>query len=138
LSRKYVDMITDIVELPINFDEKLIKGFNTFHQFMKDDPEWLLMILELIVHSTHKPENKSEVIKLYKQLMFLISTGFSEARNSKEIKRKFDDDVASSLIIATMIGLGVLNVLDAQAADFSKAYEYYKEMVGNFIKMKKK
>jgi AcrR family transcriptional regulator len=138
LSRKYVDMISDIVELPINFDQKLTRGINTFHQFMVDEPKWFLMVLELIVHSTHQPENKSEVLTLYNQLMGLIRSGFEEARNSKEIKRKFNDDVVSSLIISTLIGLGVLNVLDNQATDFPKAYQYFKEIVDNFIKMKKK
>lgn len=137
LSRKYVDMISDIVALPINFDEKLTKGFNTFHQFMVDDPEWLLMILELIVHSTHDPENRSEVITLNKQLMALIGSGFAEVRNANGIEKKFDEDVVSSLIIAMMIGLGVLNVMDKQATDFSKAYKYFKDMVDSFIKMKR-
>ena len=138
LSRKYVDMISDIVSLPINFDEKLAKGINAFHQFMADEPKWFLMILELIVHSTHQPENKANVLALYTQLMGLIGSGFAEARKSKEITRKFDDDVVSSLILSTCIGLGVLNVLDKQATDFPKAYHYLKEIVDNFIKIEMK
>ncbi len=138
LSRKYVDMIADIVSLPISFDEKLAKGINAFHQFMADEPKWFIMILELIVHSTHQPENKAKIITLYTQLMDLIRSGFAEARNSNEIKRKFDDDVVSSLIISTSIGLGVLNALDSQTTDFPKAYQYFKEIVDNFIKMEQK
>jgi len=137
LSQKYVDMIFDIVSHPASVDKKLTKGFKIFHQFMVDEPKWLLMILELIVHSTHKPEYRAEVISLYKQLMGLIGSGISDAKKSKEIKRHFDDDVVSSLIIATLTGLGVLYVLDSQAMDFSKAYQYYKEMVDNFIKTEK-
>ncbi len=131
-------LISDIVSLPINFDEKLAKGINAFHQFMADEPKWFLMILELIVHSTHQPENKATVITLYKQLMDLIRSGFTEARNADEIKRKFDDDAVSSLILSTCIGLGVLNVLDEQATDFPKAYHYLKEIVDNFIKIEMK
>ena len=137
LSRKYVDMISDIAELPNDFDDKLAKGFNTFHQFMTDDPEWLLMILELIVHSNHNPENKSDVISLYQRLMVLIGSGFTEAEKLRMQERKIDGQVVSSLIIAMMIGLGVLNVLDKQATDFSKAYTYFKDMVDYFIKMKR-
>lgn len=138
LSRRYVEMISDVIELPIDFSEKLTMGINTFHQYMADEPKWFLMILELIVHSTHQPENKAKVLGLYSELMGLIGSGFAEARKSKEIKRKFDDDVVSSLILATCIGLGVLNSLDNQATDFPKAYQYFKEIVDNFIKMEKK
>ena len=43
----------------------------------------------------------------------------------------------SSLIVATLIGLGVLFILDKQATDFSLAYSYFQHMLEDFLGLRR-
>ena len=132
LNQRYVNIIEEVAILPEPIPKKLKTGFQEFQKFVEAEPKWILMIIDITVQAVQKSESKKEVISLYSRLMDLITRTFTEGRNNKEVEKKFDDQVISSLILATLMGLGVFYVMDKKLVNFPKAYQYFLKMITQF------
>lgn len=130
LNRKYLDIMSDVASLPVCTAEKLEAAFCEFQKFTRREPKWMIMILDLIIQSTHKPESKAEVLSFYKSGLELTIKGLSNNEGSCEAAvPEVDREVLSALLIATLMGMGLLFTIDEDATDFSKAWSYYKKML---------
>ena len=132
LNQRYVNIIEEVAILPEPIPKKLKTGFQAFQKFVETEPKWILMVIDITVQAVQKSESKKEVISLYSRLMDLITQTYKEGRENKEVEKKFDDQVVSSLILATLMGLGVFYVMDKKLVNFPKAYEYFLKMINQF------
>ena len=133
LNQRYIRIIKRVAALPLGINEKLARGFLEFRKFTKREPRWMLIILDIIVQAVHRPESKKEAYLLNKELTEIIAEALRQAKAGGETDKAFDEDVLASLIMATMIGLGVLFILDKQATDFPLAYAYFEQMLERFL-----
>jgi AcrR family transcriptional regulator len=137
LNRKYIRIIDRVARLPLSTSEKLERGFEEFQKFTAREPKWMLMILDLLVQAVHRPESKKEAYSLYEEVTGIITGVLQKEREAEGAKGEIDEAVMSSLIVATMIGLGVLFILDKQATDFSLANAYFQRMLEEFIGLRR-
>jgi AcrR family transcriptional regulator len=137
LNRRYVKIIERVARLPVSASEKLERGFREFQKFTAREPKWMLMILDLLVQAVHRPESKKEAYSLYEEVSEIITRVLQKERDAEEARGEIDEAVMSSLIVATMIGLGVLFILDKQATDFSLANAYFQQMLEEFLGLRR-
>ena len=137
LNRRYVKIIDRVARLPLSTSEKLERGFEEFQKFTAREPKWMLMILDLLVQAVHRPEGKKEAYSLYEEVSGIITRVLQKERDADGERGEIDEAVMSSLIVATMIGLGVLFILDKQATDFSLANTYFQRMLEEFIGLRR-
>lgn len=133
LNRKYIDIMSEVASLSVGTEEKLDVAFREFQKFTKEEPKWMLMIMDLIIQSTHKPESKAEVLSFYEKGLKLTVSGLSNSEETSEAFQDGDREVLAALLVATIMGMGLLFTIDEQATDFSKAWSYYKRMFLNFL-----
>lgn len=137
LNRRYVKIIERVARLPVSTSEKLERGFEEFQKFAAREPKWMLMILDLLVQAVHRPESKKEAYSLYEEVTGIIVGVLQKERDAGGARGEIDEAVMSSLIVATLIGLGVLFILDKQAADFPLAYSYFQQMLEKFLGLRR-
>ena len=125
LNQKYLDIMSEVASLSVGTEEKLDIAFREFQKFTRKEPKWMLMIMDLIIQSTHKPESKAEVLAFYENVLKLTVKGLSDNGQTGEV----DTKALSALLIANVTGMGVLFTIDPQAIDFSKAWMYFKRML---------
>jgi AcrR family transcriptional regulator len=137
LNRRYIKIIDRVARLPLSTSERLERGFEEFQKFTAREPKWMLMILDLLVQAVHRPESKKEAYSLYEEVTGIITRVLQNEKDAQGARGEIDEDVMSSLIVATMIGLGVLFILDKRATDFSMAHSYFRRMVEEFLGLKR-
>lgn len=133
LNQQYIDIVTKVTTLPIGHKEKMETGFHGFQAFVEKEPKWLLMILDLMVQAIQKPDSKQDVISLYSQLMALISKNLAEGKESNELNKAFDEKIISSLILSTLMGLGIFYVMDKELIDFHKSSDYFLKLINEHL-----
>ena len=137
LNRRYIKIIDRVARLPLSTSEKLEKGFEEFQKFTAREPKWMLIILDLLVQAVHRPESKKEAYSLYEEVTGIIVGVLKKEKDAGAARGEVDEAVMSSLIVATLIGLGVLFILDKQATDFSLAYSYFQQMLEEFLGLRR-
>ncbi len=137
LNRRYVKIIERVARLPVSTSEKLERGFHEFQKFAAREPKWMLMILDLLVQAVHRPESKEETRSVYKEVTGIVTRILRKARDEEGATGEVDEAVMSSLVVATMIGLGVVFILDKQATDFPQAYSYFQRMLEEFLGLRR-
>jgi AcrR family transcriptional regulator len=137
LNRRYIKIIDRVARLPLSTSEKLERGFEEFQKFTAREPKWMLMIMDLLVQAVHRPEGKKEAYSLYEEVSEIITRVLQKERDAEKARGEIDEAVMSSLIVATMIGLGVLFILDKQATDFSLANAYFQRMLEEFLGLRR-
>jgi AcrR family transcriptional regulator len=137
LNRRYIKIIDRVASLPLGTGEKLERGFEEFQKFAAREPKWMLMILDLLVQAVHRPESKKEAYSLYEELNKIIVGVLQKEKDAGGARGEIDEAVMSSLIVATLIGLGVLFILDKKATDFSLAYSYFQQMLEEFLGLRR-
>lgn len=135
LHQKYLEIIRKVIVLPVSIEEKLNEGFREFQKLSKEEPEWFIVTMDLIIQIMQKPESREEVYSLYKETKGLLAESFREAKEAGEIQGDFEEDIVASLIIAVVNGLAMQFVIDNKATDFSRAYSYFRRMVKDFLKL---
>jgi AcrR family transcriptional regulator len=133
LRRRYLDIMSEVAYSPVDMEEKLDVGFEAFQDFAKEEPKWMLMVMDLIIQAVHKPESKLEVLSFYNEAANLTKKGLRNKKGADIVGKDLDEEVLSALLIAAMTGLGILFTIDAQATDFSKAWSYFRRMFLDFI-----
>lgn len=133
LRRRYLDIMSEVAYSPVDTEEKLDVGFEAFQNFAKEEPKWMLMVMDLIIQAVHKPESKSEVLSFYNEAANLTKRGLRKDKEEDIAGKDLDAEVLSALLIATMTGLGILFTIDEHATDFSKAWSYFRRMFLDFI-----
>ena len=137
LNRRYVKIIERVARLPLSTSEKLERGFEEFQKFTAREPKWMLIILDLLVQAVHRPESKKEAYSLYEEVTGIIVGVLKKEKDAGGARGEVDEAVMSSLIVATLIGLGVLFILDKQSTDFSLAYSYFQQMLEEFLGLRR-
>ena len=137
LNRKYIKIIDRVARLPLNTSEKLERGFEEFQKFTAREPKWMLMILDLLVQAVHRQESKREAYSLYEEVSGIITRVLRQQKDARGARGEIDEAVMSSLIVATLIGLGVLFILDKKATDFPLAYSYFQRMLEEFLGLRR-
>ena len=137
LNRRYVKIIERVARLPVSTSEMLERGFEEFQKFTAREPKWMLIILDLLVQAVHRPESKKEAYSLYEEVTGIIVGVLKKEKDAGGARGEVDEAVMSSLIVATLIGLGVLFILDKQATDFSLAYSYFQQMLEEFLGLRR-
>ena len=137
LNRKYIRIIDRVARLPLSTSEKLERGFEEFQKFTAREPKWMLMILDLLVQAVHRPEGKKEAYSLYEEVSGIITRVLQQEKDTEGARGEIDEAVMSSLIVATLIGLGVVFILDKQATDFPLAYSYFQRMLEEFLGLRR-
>ena len=137
LNRRYVKIIERVARLPLSTSEKLERGFEEFQKFTAREPKWMLILLDLLVQAVHRPESKKEAYSLYEEVTGIIVDVLRKEKEAGGARGEIDEAVMSSLIVATLIGLGVLFILDKQATDFSLAYSYFQQMLEEFLGLRR-
>ena len=137
LNRRYVKIIERVARLPLSTSEKLERGFEEFQKFTAREPKWMLILLDLLVQAVHRPESKKEAYSLYEEVTGIIVGVLRKEKEAGGARGEIDEAVMSSLIVATLIGLGVLFILDKQATDFSLAYSYFQQMLEEFLGLRR-
>ena len=137
LNKRYIRIIDRVAQLPLSTSEKLERGFQEFQKFTAREPKWMLMILDLLVQAVHRPESKKEAYSLYEEVSGIITRVLQQEKDTEEARGEIDVAVMSSLIVATLIGLGVVFILDKQATDFPLAYSYFQRMLEEFLGLRR-
>ena len=133
LMRKYWDIISEVLSSPASFDEKLDSGFEAFQKFSREEPKWMLMIMDLIIQGVHKPESKMEILSAYNEAAKITKEELRKDKETDIVGNGLDEEALSTLLIATMTGLGILSMIDDQATDYSKAWSYFSRMFTGFV-----
>lgn len=133
LKRKYLDTMSEVLSSPTSFDEKLDAGFAAFQKFSREEPKWMLMVMDIIIQGVHKPESKMEILSTYNEVVRLTKDELRKDKETDIAGNGLDEEALSTLLIATMTGLGILSTIDDQAADYSKAWAYFSRMFTGFI-----
>jgi len=137
LNRRYIKIIDRVARLPLSTSTKLEKGFEEFQKFTAREPKWMLIILDLLVQAVHRPESKKEAHSLYEEVTGIISRVLQKAKEEEGAREEIDEATMSSLIVATLIGLGVVFILDKQATNFPLAYSYFQQMLEEFLGLRR-
>ena len=133
LKRKYLDIISEVLSSAASFDEKLDSGFEAFQKFSREEPKWMLMIMDLIIQGVHKPESKMEILSAYNEAAKITKEELRKSKETDIAGNGLDEEALSTLLIATMTGLGMLSTIDNKATDYSKAWSYFSRMFTGFV-----
>jgi AcrR family transcriptional regulator len=133
LKRKYLDIMSEVLSRPASIDEKLDAGFKTFQKFSREEPKWMLMIMDIIIQGVHKPESKAEILSTFNEVARITKEELRKDKETDIAGNRLDEEALSTLLIATMTGLGILSTIDDQATDYSKAWAYFSRMFTGFV-----
>ena len=136
-NREYLTIIEKVAALPLDMNEKVERGLQEFQKFTEQEPTWMLMILDLIIQAVHRPESKKEAALFYEELKVIMAKVLREAKDAKQIKEDFDENVVSILIIATLFGLGVLLTIGQLDIGLSRSCSYFQQMLEGFLGSRK-
>jgi AcrR family transcriptional regulator len=136
-NREYITIIEKVAALPLDMNEKVERGLQEFQKFTEQEPTWMMMILDLIIQAVHRPESKKEAALFYEELKVIMAKVLREAKDAKQIKEDFDENVVSILIIATLFGLGVLLTIGQLDTGLSHSCSYFPQMLEGFLGSRK-
>jgi AcrR family transcriptional regulator len=132
-SRLFFDSATTILRRPIPLAERLDNLMDTYHAFIRENPNWFIVFMEITLMGLQNPK-RSRVISAYHMLMRDFTAEiFRDAKEKGEFSPDIDEDTVAALMIATANGFAMSYTIAADTTDAGRFIEYFVTMLKAFI-----
>jgi TetR/AcrR family transcriptional regulator, fatty acid metabolism regulator protein len=133
LDEKFKEIAIEAVSVPLDVEGRLSKAFDEFLELTEHEPEWFIVMMDLVIQGVRSPEKREEVYSMNENLKGIVADGFREARETGVIRADVDDNVLASLVIGIVNGLALQYVTGMRAEDFKRAFSDFRSMLNAFL-----
>ncbi len=118
---------------PAPIAERLRNLFQTFQEFISDNPLWFKVIMELTLYGVRNAETRKEILDRHLFLREIVADVIRDSRITGECAREFNESVLSSLMLAMANGFAFLHTIARDASDFTRLSAYFLRMMTSFL-----
>ncbi len=135
-SRLFFDRAIPILQQPIPLDERIDRLIDTYHAFIRENPNWFIVFMEITLLGMQSPKRRQQICSRHLAMRDFTAGIFRAARQSGDFSADIDEDTVAAIMIATANGFAMSYTVAADTTDFNRFADYFVTMLTAFIKPK--
>ncbi len=126
---RYFDRIAPVYNEPLPLAEKINRIIGVYYEFLQEDPEWFMILMELTILGMRDPHRRNEIFRQHVQMRDATAEQFKKAKDDEHMSADADEKVLASIMISMANGFAMSHLIARQATDFETFIAYFKEMI---------
>ncbi len=131
--KHYLDIAMAVLNEPLPLEERIDGLIESFHGFIKSNPNWFSVVMELTVLGLKDPVRKGEILSQHVFIRDLTADILRRAKEEGEFSRRIDEEVLASIMLAMANGFAMSYAIAREATDIPEFFAYFKKMVMDLI-----
>jgi len=131
---EYLDIAVSIFNRQINLDEKIGMLFDAFYSYIRENPDWFVVVMELTVLGIKNPARTRDVFSQHVQIRELTTEAIRRARDEEGLSTDVDLEVLASMMIAMANGFSMSFLIARDVTDFPRFIAYFRKMIMDLMR----
>jgi AcrR family transcriptional regulator len=126
---RYFDRIAPVYGEPLPLAEKINRIVDVYYDFLQENPEWFMVLMELTILGMRNPKRRQEIFSQHVQMRDATAELFKKAKGDEHMSAGTDEKVLASIMMSMANGFAMSHLIARQATDFETFIAYFKDMI---------
>jgi AcrR family transcriptional regulator len=126
---RYFDRIAPVYGEPLPLAEKINRIIDVYYDFLQENPEWFVILMELTILGMRNPKRRQEIFSQHVQMRDATAELFKKAKDGEHMSANAEEKVLASIMMAMANGFAMSHLIAQQATDLETFIAYFKEMI---------
>jgi AcrR family transcriptional regulator len=115
-------------------ETRIERLFDAFYIYIRENPDWFVVVMELTVLGIKNPERTGEVFSRHVYIRDMTADVLRRARDEEGLSADVDLDVVASIMVAMANGFAMSYLIARNVTDFPKFKIYFRKMIMDLMK----
>ncbi len=126
---EYLGRAISIFDQPAPLDEKIGMLFDAFYSYIRENPDWFVVVMELTLLGIKNPARTSDVFSQHVRIRDLTAEALRKARDEEGLSPEVDLQVLASMMVAMANGFSMSYLIARETTDFPRFIGYFRKMI---------